>query len=63
VFYYLNIMIALFSTEQRPRRHNAPLHWAQQAGGIMTLGLMLLMLVIGLYPQPLLELIQMANPR
>jgi NADH-quinone oxidoreductase subunit N len=43
------------------RRFEAPRDWAQQTGGAMVWGLMLLMLLMGIYPQPFISLIQLAR--
>lgn len=58
VFYYLRVMITLFLVEPNLRRHDADLHWAQRAGGIMLLFVALLAFFLGVYPQPLLDLVQ-----
>jgi NADH-quinone oxidoreductase subunit N len=61
VFYYLRVMVTLFMVEPNLRRHDAPLHWGQQAGGVMLLFVALLAFFLGVYPQPLLELVQQAT--
>lgn len=61
LYYYLRVMISLFMLDPQRRRFSAPLHWAQQAGGLMTLGLMLLMLVLGIYPEPFIKIIEAAT--
>lgn len=61
VFYYLRVMVTLFMVEPNLRRHDAPLHWGQQAGGLMLMVVALLAFVLGVYPQPLLELVQHAG--
>ncbi|PTS84894.1 NADH-quinone oxidoreductase subunit NuoN [Pseudomonas sp. HMWF032] len=61
VFYYLRVMVTLFMVEPNLRRHDAPLHWGQQAGGVMLLFVALLAFFLGVYPQPLLELVQQAG--
>jgi NADH-quinone oxidoreductase subunit N len=58
VFYYLRVMVTLYLVEPNLHRHDAELHWAQRAGGIMLLLVALLTLLLGVYPQPLLELAQ-----
>ncbi|MBD2839628.1 NADH-quinone oxidoreductase subunit NuoN [Pseudomonas sp. JM0905a] len=58
VFYYLRVMVTLFLVEPNLRRHDADLHWAQRAGGIMLLFVALLAFFLGVYPQPLLDLVQ-----
>jgi NADH-quinone oxidoreductase subunit N len=37
------------------------LHWGQQVGGIMVILLIGLMLLLGVYPQPALHLVQSAT--
>ncbi|BAU74314.1 NADH-quinone oxidoreductase subunit NuoN [Metapseudomonas furukawaii] len=58
VFYYLRVMVTLFLVEPNLRRHDADMHWAQRAGGIMLLFVAILAFFLGVYPQPLLELVQ-----
>jgi NADH-quinone oxidoreductase subunit N len=61
LYYYLRLMITLFMVDPERRRFSAPIKWAQQAGGVMVLGLMLLMLLLGVFPQPFIEIIQAAG--
>ena len=61
LYYYLRVLMSLFLVEAGMKRSTAPLNWGAQVGGIMVLLLMLLMLGIGLYPQPVLELVQHAG--
>ena len=61
LYYYLRVMITLYLLDPQRRRFSAPLNWAQQAGGVMVLGLMLLMLLLGVYPEPFLGVIQSAG--
>lgn len=61
VFYYLRVMVTLFMREPNLHRHDAPFDWGQRAGGIMLLVVALLAFFLGLYPQPLLELVQHAG--
>lgn len=58
VFYYLRVMITLFLREPGMHHHDAPTGWGQQAGGIMLMLVAALTLILGLYPQPLLDLVQ-----
>lgn len=58
VFYYLRVMVTLFLVEPSLQRRDAPLHWAQRAGGIMLLVVAGLTLLLGVYPQPLLAVVQ-----
>ncbi|WP_276486516.1 NADH-quinone oxidoreductase subunit NuoN [Ectopseudomonas mendocina] len=61
VFYYLRVMVTLFMREPNMHRHDAPFDWGQRAGGIMLLVVALLAFILGVYPQPLLELVQQAG--
>ena len=61
LYYYLRVLMSLFLVEAGMKRSTAPLNWGAQVGGIVVLLLMLLMLGIGLYPQPILELVQHAG--
>ena len=61
VFYYLRVMVTLFMREPNMQRRDAPFDWSQRAGGIMLLLVALLVFALGVYPQPLLELVQHAG--
>ncbi|MES2821456.1 MAG: NADH-quinone oxidoreductase subunit NuoN [Pseudomonadota bacterium] len=61
VFYYLRVMVTLYLIEPNLRRHDAPFNWGQRTGGLMLLAISLLAFVLGVYPQPLLELVQQAG--
>src|SRR3989338_1960876 len=61
VFYYLRVMVTLFMVEPNLRRHDAPFNCAQRAGGMMLLFVAVLAFFLGVYPQPLLELVQQAS--
>jgi len=61
LYYYLRVMITMFLPEAGMHRYDAPLNWGIRAGGVMVLGLTVLMFVLGMYPQPVLDLIAFAN--
>ncbi|MCC6074259.1 NADH-quinone oxidoreductase subunit NuoN [Pseudomonas sp. GCM10022188] len=61
VYYYLRVMVSLFLVEPSLQRRDAPQHWAQQTGGLMLLAVAGLTLLLGVYPQPLLALVQQAG--
>jgi NADH-quinone oxidoreductase subunit N len=61
VFYYLRVMVTLYLQDSKIQRHDAPFNWAQRAGGVMLLGISLLAFFLGVYPQPLLTLVQHAG--
>ncbi len=58
VFYYLRVMVAMFLVEPNLQRRDAPLNWAQRAGGIMLLAVAGLTVLLGVYPQPLLAVVR-----
>ncbi|MBA1264208.1 NADH-quinone oxidoreductase subunit NuoN [Stutzerimonas stutzeri] len=61
LYYYLRVMVTLFLLEPGLRRHDAPFDWGQRAGGIMLLVIALLVFFLGVYPQPLLEMVRGAG--
>ncbi len=61
LFYYLRVMVTLYLVEPGMRRHDAPINWGQRAGGVMLLAIATLAFLLGIYPQPLLELVQQAG--
>ncbi|TWE07040.1 NADH dehydrogenase subunit N [Pseudomonas sp. AG1028] len=61
VFYYLRVMVTLFLNEPNLQRHDAPFNWGQRAGGIMLMLVAALAFVLGVYPQPLLDLVKQAG--
>ena len=61
VFYYLRVMVTLYLMEPNLRRHDAPFNWEQRTGGVMLLAIAILAFVLGVYPQPLVQLVQHAG--
>ncbi|MDQ8037313.1 MAG: NADH-quinone oxidoreductase subunit NuoN [Pedobacter sp.] len=61
LYYYLRVMVTMFLPEPGMSRYDAPKDWGSRAGGVMVLGLTVLMFVLGMYPQPILDLIQFAG--
>ncbi len=59
LFYYLRVMVTLYLTEQGLQRHDAPMNWGQRAGGVMLIAISIATFVLGVYPQPLLQLAQL----
>lgn len=57
VFYYLRVMVTLFLVTPGLHRHDAPDNWGQRTGGLMLMAIAALTLLLGVYPQPLLELL------
>ncbi|MCL9668101.1 MULTISPECIES: NADH-quinone oxidoreductase subunit NuoN [Erwiniaceae] len=62
LYYYLRVTVSLFlkGPEQRSRDTNN--NWAYTAGGIVVLLSAVVIIVAGFYPQPLITLVQMAQP-
>lgn len=57
LFYYLRLMIAMYFLDPAKRRFDAQVNWQQQAGGYMVLLLMFLMLILGMLPEPFIQMI------
>lgn len=62
LFYYLRIIVSLYLSPPKNLHRNTPSNWALTAGGIVVLISSLLVLLLGLYPQPLITLVQLAQP-
>lgn len=57
IYYYLRVVAALFSAvAQGSERVTESLGWAQSFGGFMLLVAMIVMMYLGVYPQPLYQL-------
>ncbi len=55
LFYYLRVMVTLYLVEPGMRRRDATNDWGVRAGGLVVIGLALLVLLLGLYPTPIIE--------
>ncbi|SHF29696.1 NADH dehydrogenase subunit N [Modicisalibacter ilicicola DSM 19980] len=55
LYYYLRVMVTLFLVEAGMRRRDAPHDWGVRAGGVVVMGLALLVLLLGVYPAPMIE--------
>lgn len=62
LYYYLRVMITMYLPQAGMHRYDAPMNWGIRAGGVMVLALTVLMFLIGMYPQPVLTLIDWARP-
>ena len=58
IYFYLRVMVTMFLATPGKRRLDAARDWGQHSGGIMTVMLALFTLAVGLYPQPLIDLLQ-----
>ena len=61
LFYYLRVISIMFMGEMKHIGFDVTLGWEARAGGLVTLLLMLLMLLIGILPDPFLHLISFAG--
>jgi len=62
LFYYLRVLIMMFQPIPTRDRVSEPLNWIQNAGGAMLVAAMVMMLVMGVYPEPFLDLIRASTP-
>jgi NADH-quinone oxidoreductase subunit N len=54
-------MVTMYLVDNKLPRHDAAFNWAQRTGGVMLLAIAILTFVIGVYPQPLLNLVMHAG--
>ena len=62
LYYYLRVMVTLYMATPGMLRHDTAENWEQRAGGLMVLCVAGLVLLVGMYPQPVLEWIRLAKP-
>ena len=64
LYYYLRVTVSLYLSppEMHTRDRDTPANWAFTAGGVVVLISAILVLLLGVYPQPLISLVQMAQP-
>lgn len=56
LYYYLRVMVTLFLAQPGMRRRDASNDWGMRAGGLVVLGISGLVILLGLYPAPMIEL-------
>jgi NADH-quinone oxidoreductase subunit N len=61
LYYYLRVLIVLYMTPSKTLHLDAQRNWGVQAGGIMVLLCSLLVLILGVYPKPLIEAAALAQ--
>ncbi|MDX1802407.1 MAG: NADH-quinone oxidoreductase subunit N, partial [Marinobacter sp.] len=59
LYYYLRVMVTLYLVEPGMRRRDATNDWGLRAGGLVVLGLALLVIVLGIYPSPMIEWVKL----
>jgi len=62
LYYYLRFTVSLYLTPPELAMRDAPSNWAFTAGGIVVLISAILVLALGIYPQPLISLVNLAQP-
>lgn len=55
LFYYLRVMVTLYLPEPGMRRMDAPNDWGNRIGGLTLLVVAVLVLVLGVYPTPMID--------
>ncbi|EOF4701860.1 NADH-quinone oxidoreductase subunit NuoN [Klebsiella sp. RHBSTW-00484] len=62
LYYYLRVAVSLYLSAPEKLNRDAPSNWQYSAGGIVVLISALLVLVLGVWPQPLISIVQLAMP-
>lgn len=62
LYYYLRVTVSLYLTPPELLQRDTPANWATTAGGVVVLLSAILVLLSGIWPQPLIDLIQLAHP-
>lgn len=60
LYYYLRVAVSLYLSGPEQLNRDTPADWALTAGGIVVLISALLVVILGVYPQPLISLIEAA---
>ncbi|WP_136068249.1 NADH-quinone oxidoreductase subunit NuoN [Modicisalibacter radicis] len=55
LYYYLRVMVTLYLAEAGMQKRDAPEDWGVRAGGVVVLGVALLIILLGIYPTPMIE--------
>lgn len=58
LYYYLRVIVSLFLHQPGLKRFDAPRDWGHSSGGMMLLLVSLLVLLLGVYPQPMLQAVR-----
>nr|CBX81246.1 NADH dehydrogenase I chain N [Erwinia amylovora ATCC BAA-2158] len=62
LYYYLRMTVSLYLSPPELMQRDSPANWAFTAGGVVVLISAVLVLVLGIYPQPLILLVNLAQP-
>ncbi len=60
LYYYLRVAVSLYLHAPEQPGRDAPSNWQYSAGGIVVLISALLVLVLGVWPQPLISIVRLA---
>lgn len=61
LYYYLRVMVVLYMTPPDQPAFNPQSHWGTRTGGVMVLLVSLLVLLLGVYPEPMIRLAAVAQ--
>lgn len=61
IYFYLRTVVSMFLASKNMQKFDAQLHWGEQTGGIMVLISTLLVLIIGIYPEPLIQIAHLSK--
>lgn len=61
LYYYLRVMVVMYMTPPDTPRIDADKHWGQKVGGLMVLAAAALVLLLGVYPDPMIKLALQAD--
>lgn len=62
LYYYLRVTVSLYLNAPTELQRDTPTNWAFTAGGVVVLISAILVLLLGIFPQPLITLVQAAQP-
>jgi NADH-quinone oxidoreductase subunit N len=61
IYFYLRVMVNLYLTKPGMHKFEAQLGWGQHTSGLMVLCASALVVYIGVYPETLMQLVQIAK--
>lgn len=61
LYYYLRVAIIMFLNEPGESRRDAASDWSERSGGVMVLLVAIAVMILGVYPQPLITLVHAAG--
>jgi NADH-quinone oxidoreductase subunit N len=61
LYYYLRVVVTLFLHSPRIVRLRVPFDWGRSACGAMLIITVMLIMLLGVYPQPMLDLVKLGS--